>query len=115
MAITYNWRINQLDCHVQHEGKTNVIHNVHWSYCGSKEHEGKTYTVSTPGSQSFEYNSGDAFTDYENTEAFEKVVISWLESALDMTSMKAAIDADINKQITPVSKKLHFTWNDETI
>jgi len=104
-----------MDCHVQHEGKTNVIYQVHWLYSGSKEHEGKTYMSSIAGSKEFEYKSGDSFTNYENTEAFEKVVVGWLEAKLDITSMKANIDADINKQITPVSKNLYFTWKDETI
>ena len=50
------------------------------------------------------------FVPYENTEAFENVVIGWLENALDLDTMKADIDAQIQKQITPVNEDLYFTW-----
>ena len=48
----------------------------------------------------------------ENTEAFEAVVIGWLENALDMDAIKAGIDADIQSQVTPVNEDLYFTWQE---
>ena len=47
---------------------------------------------------------------YANTEAFVNVVIGWLEGALDMVAIKANIDENIQKQITPVKEDLYFTW-----
>jgi hypothetical protein len=38
------------------------------------------------------------------------VVIGWLEGALDVPSMQANIDAQIQSQITPVNEDLYFTW-----
>jgi hypothetical protein len=38
-------------------------------------------------------------------------VIGWLEGALDVPSMAASIEAQIQKQITPVNEDLYFTWN----
>ena len=32
MAISYKWVINALDTHISHEGKSDVINQVHWSY-----------------------------------------------------------------------------------
>ena len=110
MAVTYKWTINQMNAHIKDEGQDNVIFNVHWDYTGSEESGGKTYTYSTIGSQQFTYKAGDAFVPYANTEAFENVVIGWLEGALDMVSIKANIDENIQKQITPVNEDLYFTW-----
>jgi len=110
MAVTYKWTINQMNAHIKDEGQDNVIFNVHWNYTGSEESGGKTYTDGIIGSQQFTYKAGDAFVPYANTEAFENVVIGWLEGALDMVSIKASIDANIQKQITPVNEDLYFTW-----
>ena len=75
MAITYKWSINQMNAHIQAEGKDNVIYTVHWTYSGSEESGGKTYSNSLIGAQGFTYVKGDPFVPYANTEAFEKVVM----------------------------------------
>jgi hypothetical protein len=111
MAITYKWTINQMNAHIQAEGEDNVIFTVHWTYSGSEEISGQTYQASQIGAQSFTYIAGEPFTPYADTEAFENVVIGWLEGALDVPSMAASIEAKIQKQITPVNEDLYFTWN----
>tara|TARA_R100001460_G_scaffold6371_2_gene16770 strand:+ start:1724 stop:2065 length:342 start_codon:yes stop_codon:yes gene_type:complete len=108
--VTYKWTINQMNAHIESEGQTNVIFNVHWTYTGSEESGGKTYTDDVIGSEQFTYKAGDTFVPYANTEAFENVVIGWLEAALDVDKMKAGIEANIQKQITPVNEDLYFTW-----
>ena len=111
MAITYKWTINQMNAHIQAEGEDNVIFTVHWTYSGSEESGGQQYLASQIGAQSFTYVAGEPFTPYEDTEAFENVVIGWLEDVLDVPSMAANIEAQIQKQITPVNEDLYFTWN----
>ena len=111
MAITYKWTINQMNAHIQAEGENNVIFTVHWTYSGSEESGGQTYTSTQIGAQSFTYVAGEPFTPYADTEAFENVVIGWLEGALDVDAMKTSIDAQIQKQITPINEDLYFTWN----
>jgi hypothetical protein len=111
MAITYKWNINQMNAHIQAEGEDNVIFTVHWTYSGSEEISGQIYQASQIGAQSFTYIAGEPFTPYADTEAFENVVIGWLEGALDVPSMAASIEAQIQKQITPVNEDLYFTWN----
>ena len=111
MAITYKWTINQMNAHIQAEGEDNVIFTVHWTYQGIEQSGGQQYQASQIGAQSFNYVAGEPFTPYEDTEAFENVVIGWLENALDVPSMAASIEAQIQKQITPVNEDLYFTWN----
>jgi hypothetical protein len=115
MAITYKWTINQMNAHIQAEGEDNVIYTVHWTYSGTEESEGKIYYASSIGAQSFTYVAGEPFTPYSDDEAFENVVIGWLEGALDVPSMAANIEAQIAKQITPVNEDLYFTWQNPPI
>ena len=110
MAITYKWTINQMNAHIESEGEQNVIFTVHWTYSGSEESGGKTYYASSIGSQSFAYVAGEPFIPYADTEAFEAVVIGWLEGALDVPAMQASIATQIQKEITPVNEDLYFTW-----
>ena len=115
MAITYKWTINQMNAHIQAEGEDNVIYTVHWTYSGSEESGGKTYQASQIGAQSFTYVAGEPFVPYENTEAFENLVIGWLEDALDVAAMAASIEAQIQKEITPVNEDLYFTWQNPPV
>ena len=115
MAITYKWTINQMNAHIQSEGEDNVIFTVHWTYSGSEDVSGKIYSASQIGAQGFTYVKGDPFVPYEDTEAFENVVIGWLEGILDVPAMAASIDAQIAKQITPVNEDLYFTWQNPPV
>ena len=115
MAIAYKWTINQMNAHIQAEGEDNVIFTVHWTYSGSEESGGKIYRASQIGAQSFTYVAGEPFTPYADTEAFEAVVIGWLEDVLDVPVMAANIEAQIAKQITPVNEDLYFTWQNPPI
>ena len=110
MAIKYKWTINQMNAHIEAEGEQNVIFTVHWSYSASEEVSGKTYSAGSIGAQSFTYVKGEPFIPYDNTEAFEQVVIGWLQGALDEVAMQASLAAQIQKQITPVNEDLYFTW-----
>ena len=110
MAIIYKWDIPAMNAHIQSEGQDNVIYTVHYRYTGSEESGGKTYSSTNIGTQSYTYVAGDPFTPYEDTEAFENVVIGWLEGSLDVPLMQASIDANIQSQITPVNEDLYFTW-----
>jgi hypothetical protein len=110
MAITYKWDIPQMNAHIQAEGQDNVIYTVHYRYIGSEESGGVTYSSTNIGTQSYTYVAGEPFTPYENTEAFEAVVIGWLESSLDVPAMQASIAANIQSQIVPVNEDLYFTW-----
>ena len=110
MAITYKWDIPQMNAHIQAEGEDNVIYTVHYRYTGSEESGGKTYSSTTIGTQNYTYVAGDPFVSYADTEAFEAVVIGWLEVSLDVPAMQANIAAVITKEITPVNEDLYFTW-----
>ena len=110
MAITYKWGINQMNAHIEQFNEDNVIFTVHWTYLGSEESGGRIYQASQIGAQSFTYVAGEPFVPYADTEAFEAIVIGWLEGALDVPAMAASIAAQIQKEITPINEDLYFTW-----
>ena len=110
MAITYKWDIPQMNAHIQAEGEDNVIYTVHWRYTGSEESGGKDYSSTQIGTQSYTYVAGTPFVPYEDTEAFEAIVIGWLEGSLDVDAMKTSIAATIAVEIAPVNEDLYFTW-----
>ena len=114
MAITYKWDIPQMNAHIQADGEDNVIYTVHYRYSGSEESGGVTYSSTSIGTQSYTYVAGEPFTPYEDTEAFEAVVIGWLEGSLDVPAMQASIAANIESQIVPVNEDLYFTWQNTT-
>ena len=110
MAITYKWDIPQMNAHIQAEGEQNVIYTVHWRYSGSEEVSGVEYSNTIIGAQGFTYKAGEPFVPYEDSEAFENVVIGWLEDVLDVPGMAKQIEDNIKLQITPVNEDLYFTW-----
>ena len=114
MAVTYKWDIPTMNAHIQADGQENVIYTVHYTYTGSKESGGVTYSDNNIGTQSYEYTIGEPFTPYENTEAFEAIVIGWLEGSLNVPVMQASIAANIESQIVPVNEDLYFTWQNPT-
>jgi hypothetical protein len=115
MAITYKWTINQMNARIEADGEQNVIFTVHWTYSGSEESGGQQYQSSQIGAQGFTYVAGEPFTPYSDDEAFENVVIGWLEDALDVATMAETIENNIKLQITPVNEDLYFTWQNPPI
>ena len=110
MAITYKWDIPQMNAHIQAEGQDNVIYTVHYRYTGSEESGGIIYSKTLIGTQDYEYVGGQPFVPYENTEAFESIVIGWVEGSLNITAMQNSIAANIESQIKPLNEDLYFTW-----
>ena len=104
MAITYKWTINALDAKISHDSKDNVINTIHWGYSASEEHEAGMYTAYTIGTHSVTYDA-DNFTEYDSL--VEADVIGWLENGLDIDSMKASLDSQIELQKTPVDTTFH--------
>jgi hypothetical protein len=113
MAIIYKWDIPQMNAHIQADGQDNVIYTVHYRYTGSEESGGEIYSSTNIGTQSYTYVAGEPFVPYEDTEAFEAVVIGWLEGSLDVPAMQVSIAANIESQITPVNEDLYFTWQNQ--
>lgn len=110
MAINYKFEIHKINALVESQGHENLITRVHYTYSGSKEVEGVTYSERVGGTQSFEYSEGQDFTPYADTEEFERIIVGWLEAALDLVELQSRISESIDKKVTPLDNDLYFTW-----
>jgi hypothetical protein len=106
MANTYKWTINALDAKISHDNKNNVINTIHWGY-SAVDDEDATKTASSIGTHSVTYDA-DNFTEYDNIT--EADVIGWLEDGLNVDSMKAGLDSQIELQKTPVDTTFHMPF-----
>jgi hypothetical protein len=111
MASTYKWAINALDAKISHDSKDNVINSIHWEYTAVDESD-PTKTSNIIGVHIIEYDANN-FTEYDSIE--EADVIGWLENGLDVDSMKASLDSQIELQKTPVDTTFHLPFEPSTI
>ena len=106
MANTYKWTINALDAKISYDSKDNVINTIQLRY-SAVDNDDATKTASSIGTHSVEYDA-DNFTEYNGLA--EADVIGWLENALDVDSMKASLDSQIELQKTPVDTTFHMPF-----
>jgi hypothetical protein len=102
----YNWKINALDAKIHENDKNNVIYTVHWSYI-AKDESGD-HQASSIGTISVEYNPDEPFIEYDDLT--KEDVVGWLESELDVDSMKQNLDNQIELQKKPVDETLYPNW-----
>lgn len=107
MPNTYLWKITQLECYPEHDGKTDVVVNIGWARIAT---DGSN-TVTIGGSQSVILDAEAPFTPFE--QITEAQVIGWLEDAIGaemLAAQEAALDQQINNQINPPVISLPLPW-----
>ena len=108
MAINYAWDVSTVDTYPTKDSNSDVVHNVHWRLTATddtnKDSDGNNWTADVYGSQGLDTDSISSFTAFGSLDAAK--VQSWVEAALTadrVTEMKASLDAQIAKKITPTS------------
>lgn len=97
MAITYAYKINQLECYPTYQSQTDVVFNVTWSYNGKDENG---VGSSRGGKTAVTYNAGAPFTPF--AQLTEEQVLGWVTptiTAEQEAEMEAGIAGDIQWQI----------------
>jgi len=95
----FNWTVSAMDYTVSQDGHTNVVNTVHWRV--SKEdgdNSGSSY-----GTVGLEAPSG-TFVEWDDIN--EATAVGWAKAALgdeQVSSIEAAIDAQIAELVTPTS------------
>jgi len=93
----FNWTVSAMDYTVSQDGHTNVVNTVHWRV--SKEdgdNSGSSY--GTVGLEA----PGESFVEWDDIT--EEIAVGWAKAALgdeQVSSIEAAIDAQIAEQATP--------------
>ena len=108
MAISYTWDVSTVDTYPTKDSKSDVVHNVHWRLTATddtnKDSEGNNWTADVYGSQAVDTSDLSSFTAFADLTASD--VQGWVEAALgadEVTAMKAGLDANIAKKVTPTS------------
>ena len=108
MAISYAWDVSTVDTYPTKDSNSDVVYNVHWRLTATdgtnKDSDGNNWTAGVYGSQSLDTDSISSFTAFGSLDAAK--VQGWVEAALTadkVTEMKASLDAQIAKKITPTS------------
>jgi hypothetical protein len=107
MAITYDWRVEQMECYPQHEGHTDVVFTVHWRVnAADGNHNATSY-----GSVGVTLEPDADFTPYDNLT--QSQVIGWVKDALgeeQVTRIETALDGQIADQINPPVVRPALPW-----
>jgi len=99
-----------MDCYVDYDGLKDSIQNVHWVY----EATDGTNTTSSIGVETLEAPSEEEFTPFD--ELSEDDVVAWLEAKMDLDSLKANLDDQLDKIANPVIITKRFSAQiDETM
>ena len=108
MAIGYTWDVSTVDTYPTKDSKSDVVYNVHWRLTATddtnKDSDGNNWTATSYGSQSVDTSDLSSFTAFGDLKASD--VQGWVETALTadtITAMKASLDAQIAKMVTPTS------------
>ena len=111
MTIAYSWRINQMNAKIEEDGVQNIIYAVHWTYIGT-DLDNPEISSSQIGVLATPYDPGKPFVPWEDDQAFENVVIGWLNAGVDVTPLQEMIAKSINQILNPVDENLYFNFND---
>ena len=108
MAIGYTWDVSTVDTYPTKDSKSDVIYTVHWSLTASddtnKDSEGNFWGSYRYGTQVLDTSDLSSFKAFADVTASD--VQGWVEAAMgadEVTEMKAGLDAQIAKMITPAS------------
>jgi hypothetical protein len=107
--MAFNWVISQLDSIPSLDGMDKVISTIHWR--AQKQHE--NFTADTYGALSVDAPHESSFTPYD--EVTQSMVEGWLDTELDMASIEANLDAQIENQINPPIIVLPNPWDSNNI
>ena len=105
--ITYDWQIVSLDCYKSINGLQNAVYNIHWYYNGTDDVSGVSKSIS--GITPINEPDSNNFIPFENLD--KSTISSWLESNLDITSLRNKIEEDINNEINSNTINIQFTGN----
>ena len=101
---TYTWNVSAIDCYPQADGETNVVFNVHWQLSATQD----TYSGSVYSTCGVPAPTG-AFTPY--ADLTQDQVLSWIwANGVDKDSAEAAVQAQIDAQITPTVVQPALPW-----
>ena len=105
MTITYTWTIESLETAPQENNLQDVVKTVHWRYQATDG----TFTVDRYGSEPMDNPVPENFVQFNNLT--KNMVVSWLESKLNVEEMNTSFQNQINKLHNPPIVSKSVPWN----
>ena len=103
-----NWVVSQMDTKPQEGELHDVVVTVHWRRQAQEVINEVTYNADVYGSMACTTPSETDFTAYPDL-TFEQVC-GWLDAGLDVESLDANLDAQIENQVNPPIIVLPLPW-----
>lgn len=104
MDITYSWRIDSLDV-ISNDTADNIVASISYRYIG---HTDKA-SAHVAGRLSIPYNPSATFVEFNDLN--RELVISWLESNLNIATLQSTISDKIDRILTPI-QTLSTPWTE---
>lgn len=105
---TKQWVIAAMNEYPQSEGLEDVVFQIHWRRNATEVDGDKAYFADTYSVLSVAAPSEDSFIPYEDLT--EDMVIAWLEEGLNVETIDASLDAQIEEQKNPKVVTLPLPW-----
>ena len=103
MANSYSWVIGNLNAKIESDGLENVIENVHWRLQATDENEN---VVDVYGSCGLDAPESESFISFDSLTKAD--IEGWLESILDVDSLKAGLDSQLESIANPTHVDLQI-------
>ena len=113
MSTTYQWVVNQLDTAPTADGLIDVVVVVHWTRTAEQFVGGEPINVSSYGTMGCTTPSATDFTAYPDL-TYEQIC-GWLDAGLDVPTIDANLDKQIENIINPPIIVLPLPWSNSTI
>lgn len=109
MKVNYNWSIVQMDTKPSEDNLTDVVVVIHWTRNAITTVDSKPYTAQSYGTYSCPLPTGEDFTPYEDLT--EEQVEGWLDAGLDVESIDAGLETQLENLINPPIIVLPLPWS----
>lgn len=110
MAMTYEWKIPNLEYYPVKDDLQKVVHIIHWILIGL---DGQ-YTATIYGSQFINTDSINPENYVPFEQLTEQVAIDWLEGAMGedrILELRSAVETKINNQKNPPNVMVASPWS----
>ena len=111
MAITYELSIKNMDAAPTEGDFTDVVKIIHWMYIGKETIDGEDLYGDAMGAVEMNAPSSDSFTSF--ADLTEDQVKAWVESKINVTSIKEHIAKRIEAQKNPPTVVKSNPWGGE--
>ena len=111
MAISYELSIKNMDAAPTEGDFSDVVKIIHWMYIGKETIDGEDYFGDAMGAVEMNAPSSDSFTSF--ADLTEDQVKAWVESRINVPSIKEHIEKRIEAQKNPPTVVRSNPWGGE--